>query len=72
MGVDKEQWKSTGDCSICRRRNYCSKRCRANKMAFEAQMLAVLDGIPSYKRLKRALDDVKQRLEKMGENTDDY
>lgn len=24
-----EQWLSDGKCSICRRKNYCSKPCRA-------------------------------------------
>lgn len=25
---ENEQWKSGGDCSKCRRQNYCSKECR--------------------------------------------
>lgn len=27
--IDNEQWKSSGDCSICRRNNYCTKGCKA-------------------------------------------
>lgn len=26
-----EQWKLDGDCSICRRRSYCSKVCTRNR-----------------------------------------
>ena len=26
-----EQWKSGGDCDICRRKNYCKNACKANK-----------------------------------------
>lgn len=26
-----EQWKLDGDCSICRRRSYCSKVCARNR-----------------------------------------
>lgn len=27
-----EQWKLSGDCNKCRRKNYCSKPCTVNKM----------------------------------------
>lgn len=27
--MNNEQWKSGGDCSICRRKSYCSKLCSA-------------------------------------------
>lgn len=26
-----EQWKTDGECSICRRKSYCKKACSANK-----------------------------------------
>lgn len=26
------QWEREGKCQYCRRQNYCSKRCRANKV----------------------------------------
>lgn len=35
---DNEQWKSNGDCSICRRKEYCRKSCSAN----EARMNRVI------------------------------
>lgn len=27
--IDNQQWKSGGDCSICRRKEYCTKGCKA-------------------------------------------
>lgn len=29
MMYNNEQWKSDGNCEVCRRRSYCSKRCSA-------------------------------------------
>lgn len=60
--IDNEQWKSTGNCSICRRHNYCSKQCRANKAAMQATIEEVLNTIPSYNAMKKALKDVKSRM----------
>lgn len=31
-----EQWELNGDCSLCRRKNYCSKPCKKAKQANEA------------------------------------
>lgn len=28
---NNEQWKSDGDCNICRRRTYCNKDCSAHR-----------------------------------------
>lgn len=37
MNVDKsEQWNLDGKCSICRRKNYCSKPCTRAKRARES------------------------------------
>lgn len=30
-----EQWKSGGDCRICRRRKYCTKTCSAYEKALK-------------------------------------
>lgn len=30
-----EQWKTNGECSICRRQSYCKKRCSANKKSIQ-------------------------------------
>lgn len=35
MSDKTEQWKLDGDCSLCRRKNYCSNRCTRNKMKLE-------------------------------------
>lgn len=29
--ADNEQWKSDGNCELCRRQKYCSKDCKAAK-----------------------------------------
>lgn len=30
--MDNEQWKSDGICEKCRRQEFCTKACRANKI----------------------------------------
>ena len=32
------QWKLKGQCSICRRKSYCKKQCKANKENFNAEL----------------------------------
>lgn len=32
--LDTDRWKSDGNCKYCRRRNYCTKDCKAAKMRF--------------------------------------
>lgn len=29
--LENEQWRLHGDCSVCRKEKYCSKRCKANE-----------------------------------------
>ena len=29
---DRDQWKTEGDCSMCRRQEYCSHRCKKAKV----------------------------------------
>ena len=29
--LENEQWRLRGDCSVCRKEKYCSKRCKANE-----------------------------------------
>lgn len=31
--ITNDQWKLDGDCAICRRRNYCTKACKANRIS---------------------------------------
>ena len=37
-----EQWNLDGDCSLCRRKNYCSKRCTLNKRKSEILMRSLV------------------------------
>ena len=38
---DNEQWKSGGDCTLCRRRNYCSKKCKEHKKLIDNEVAKV-------------------------------
>ena len=41
MKIDNsEQWRLKGQCSICRKKNYCKKQCKANKETFTAELKA--------------------------------
>lgn len=41
--MDKsEQWNLNGDCSMCRRRNYCSHPCTKNKRYNQAVLSALV------------------------------
>ena len=35
MMFDNEQWKSDGNCEICRRKSYCRKTCTARNKAVQ-------------------------------------
>lgn len=36
--INNEQWKSGGQCSICKRKSYCKKQCKANKENFKTEV----------------------------------
>ena len=36
--MPSEQWKLNGQCSICRRKSYCKKQCKANKENFKTEV----------------------------------
>jgi hypothetical protein len=57
---DREQWKSDGNCKICRRKEYCGKMCKAGKRAMEVTIGEVLNSIPSYIAMKKALSKTKE------------
>ena len=38
-----EQWKSGGQCSICRRKCFCNKQCKANKEKFNRELLSEIE-----------------------------
>ena len=39
MKTDNEQWKSNGDCDICRRKSYCKKQCKKRKDNYYNEIL---------------------------------
>ena len=41
---NSEQWKLKGQCSICRRKSYCKKQCKANKETFTAELKETVIG----------------------------
>lgn len=42
-----EQWRTGGDCTLCRRQNYCTKQCKQNKQKIEREIKSLL-----WKRIK--------------------
>jgi len=56
MRESNEQWKLGGNCSLCRRKNYCSKPCTANKRRTKAIVYNAVDnatgGLLSYMNSK--------------------
>lgn len=30
--MSNEQWKESGNCSMCRRKNYCKNKCKAHNV----------------------------------------
>lgn len=38
---ETEQWKLSGDCSKCRRKNYCSKGCTRYNRRTEAELYSL-------------------------------
>jgi hypothetical protein len=53
--LDTDRWKSDGNCKYCRRRDYCTKDCKAAKMRFNRICMEFL-----YERTH--LKDIKERL----------
>lgn len=45
--VDIEQWKSDGKCDICRRKEYCGKKCKAYERSIR---ITASDVLCSYVR----------------------
>lgn len=63
---DNERWKSDGDCSICRRKEYCNKDCsahqhRVNRMIKKAFFNSVSSKILTVKTL--AVNNANNYLE---------
>lgn len=41
---DREQWLSTGNCDVCRRRKYCSKPCKPAQRRRAAELTHAIAG----------------------------
>lgn len=45
IGVNRDQWLGEGDCSVCRKRSYCGRKCKAAKKRSRAiRRFVGLDG----------------------------
>lgn len=42
--ASNEQWNRQGKCSLCRKKSYCKKRCRANKARRQALLAKAIGG----------------------------
>lgn len=50
-----EQWKTGGDCTLCRRQNYCTKKCKQHKQKIDREINTLIyermpDSIKSFLR----------------------
>ena len=63
MTEDNERWKSDGDCSKCRRKNYCSKECTAYKRAEAEFITSAVRRITGLDTIESYLEDKIGRFE---------
>lgn len=42
VGMSSEQWKSGGDCKLCRRKKYCGKVCKQHREAIRRMVRDVI------------------------------
>ena len=63
MGPDESnQWETYGDCSKCRKNNYCNKPCKKNKIAQQILIKrAVINTLA--KTIKEVKDDMSKKEE---------
>lgn len=48
--MGNEQWKESGSCKECRRKNYCKNECKAHKVRIDHEIkIAVTKAIFSHK-----------------------
>lgn len=50
MTLNNEQWKSDGDCNLCRRQSYCNHLCKKKEARLTAEMLARVKEVMSKKQ----------------------
>ena len=56
MSEDRDRWLSDGDCSKCRRKDYCRKPCTMQKRRKEAILGALIRNRTGIDRLKEAME----------------
>ena len=62
MPSENEQWLMYGDCSKCRRKNYCSKPCTVSKRNFKSEMYSIVRNAMN-KAMNGALDILEEKVE---------
>lgn len=58
MSDSNEQWLLDGICQECRRKDYCSKPCKRNKVRTESEII-------SYIRKRTGIGGVLEQLQKV-------
>ena len=53
---EADQWKLGGQCKICRRNMYCSKQCRANRIAIEMIAMEIIKS-DAFRKLAQAKEE---------------
>ena len=62
MSENTDRWKSDGDCTQCRRQNYCKKKCKAYQKASERMIRkALYDAVPSLGGVMNYLGETKYK-----------
>ena len=55
MAEENERWKSDGDCTKCRRKEYCSKPCKMFKRAYMKALDQAIAEKTHMNELKKAM-----------------
>jgi len=59
---NSDQWKQGGDCSICRRKNYCRKDCKQHELWMKRAMAQIF----AKSKAGRMLSAMKRTMHEMG------
>lgn len=54
-----DQWKSNGNCKLCRRQTHCTKPCKAHKRAETAQLYGMAGEIMALAAAKIMKNKIK-------------
>lgn len=58
MSTENERWLIDGDCSKCRRANYCGTECTASKRRTRAELLRLIREKIGIDKIESVLNDV--------------